>query len=171
MPSVPQLADGFDTAFVVAAPTVLQECESDDDDRRGPVGAPSQRTTRSPVFSRPRADCQRVRVNQSSVSANRPYQHRSGDIHVLTEPRKCIGDRSNSVVAYGCGAHRDRTRRYDGAGRELVMSFDPPPPEIVTPDALNTRLGPVEFVNGAPTEDAVARVYAGLDFTARSTCS
>jgi hypothetical protein len=45
------------------------------------------------------------------------------------------------------------------------MSFEPPPPEIVTPDALDTRLGPLEFVNGAPTDDTVEKVDENLNFT------
>jgi hypothetical protein len=37
------------------------------------------------------------------------------------------------------------------------------PPAITTPDKVETRLGALEFNDGAPTKDAVARVYDNLD--------
>ena len=57
------------------------------------------------------------------------------------------------------------------ARKELITSIEAPPPEIVAPDALDTRLGRLEFVNGAPTDDTVERVYENLDFTHAQECS
>ena len=39
------------------------------------------------------------------------------------------------------------------------------PPEITTPDKLETRLGALEFKDGAPTASTVEKVYDHLDFT------
>ncbi len=39
------------------------------------------------------------------------------------------------------------------------------PASIRTPDRVQSRLGPLEFRDGAPTEETLARVYDHLDFT------
>ena len=39
------------------------------------------------------------------------------------------------------------------------------PPGIAVPNELDTRLGRLTFVDGAPSEDTVEKVYANLDFT------
>jgi hypothetical protein len=39
------------------------------------------------------------------------------------------------------------------------------PPEITTPDKLETRLGALEFKDGAPSAATVEKVYDNLDFT------
>lgn len=39
------------------------------------------------------------------------------------------------------------------------------PPGIAVPDELETRLGKLTFVDGAPSEDTVDKVYDNLDFT------
>src|SRR5450432_1016644 len=38
-------------------------------------------------------------------------------------------------------------------------------PAISTPDKVETRIGPLEFKDGAPSADTVAKVYDNLDFT------
>jgi len=38
------------------------------------------------------------------------------------------------------------------------------PAELVTPDRIETRIGPLEFTDGIPTAETVERVYENLDF-------
>ena len=38
------------------------------------------------------------------------------------------------------------------------------PASITTPDTLQTRLGTLEFTDGAPTPDTAERLYENLDF-------
>ena len=37
------------------------------------------------------------------------------------------------------------------------------PPEITTPDSVETRLGTLEYKDGAPSTETVAKVYENLD--------
>jgi hypothetical protein len=39
------------------------------------------------------------------------------------------------------------------------------PPAITTPDKVETRIGPLDFKDGMPSRDTVAKVYDNLDFT------
>ena len=39
------------------------------------------------------------------------------------------------------------------------------PPILVTPDTVDTRIGKLEFKDGAPSSDTAAKVYDTLDFT------
>jgi hypothetical protein len=39
------------------------------------------------------------------------------------------------------------------------------PPALVTPDKVETRIGPLEFKDGAPSAETAAKVYDTLDFT------
>ena len=39
------------------------------------------------------------------------------------------------------------------------------PPGIAVPDETDTRLGKLTFVDGAPSDDTVEKVYDNLDFT------
>jgi hypothetical protein len=39
------------------------------------------------------------------------------------------------------------------------------PPILVTPDTVDTRIGKLEFKDGAPSADTAARIYDALDFT------
>ena len=39
------------------------------------------------------------------------------------------------------------------------------PPALITPDKVDTRIGPLQFKDGAPSADTVAKVYDTLDFT------
>ena len=39
------------------------------------------------------------------------------------------------------------------------------PQSIITPDKVETRLGPLEFKDGAPSADTLAKIYDNLDFT------
>ena len=39
------------------------------------------------------------------------------------------------------------------------------PPILVTPDKVETRIGPLQFKDGAPSAETVAKVYDTLDFT------
>ena len=41
----------------------------------------------------------------------------------------------------------------------------PIPPSISTPDKVESRLGPLEFKDGAPSKATLERVYDNLDFT------
>jgi hypothetical protein len=40
----------------------------------------------------------------------------------------------------------------------------PIPPEILTPDSVETRIGRLEFTDGVPTEETARRVYDQIDF-------
>jgi len=40
----------------------------------------------------------------------------------------------------------------------------PIPPSITTPDKVQTRIGPLDFKDGAPSKDTLARVYDNVDF-------
>jgi hypothetical protein len=39
------------------------------------------------------------------------------------------------------------------------------PPSVITPDKVETRLGPLEFKDGAPSAGTLATIYDNLDFT------
>ena len=39
------------------------------------------------------------------------------------------------------------------------------PPAISTPDKVETRIGTVDFKDGMPSKDTIAKVYDNLDFT------
>ena len=45
------------------------------------------------------------------------------------------------------------------------------PPSLVTPDKVDTRLGTLEFKDGAPSAATVEKLYDTLDFTRASTRS
>jgi len=47
---------------------------------------------------------------------------------------------------------------------EVTKGYNTPiPPEIMTPDKVETRIGTLEFFDGLPTEDTVEKVYDNLD--------
>jgi hypothetical protein len=46
---------------------------------------------------------------------------------------------------------------------EMKMTTDIPP-EITTPDSVETRIGRLENRDGAPTKETVEKVYDNLDF-------
>jgi hypothetical protein len=39
------------------------------------------------------------------------------------------------------------------------------PPSLATPDKVETRVGTLDFKNGMPSNDTLAKVYDNLDFT------
>jgi hypothetical protein len=39
------------------------------------------------------------------------------------------------------------------------------PPSITTPDRVEKRIGPLDFKEGMPSRETVAKVYDNLDFT------
>jgi hypothetical protein len=39
------------------------------------------------------------------------------------------------------------------------------PPSLITPDKVETRLGPLEFKSGAPSAETLSKIYDNLDFT------
>ena len=39
------------------------------------------------------------------------------------------------------------------------------PPALITPDQVETRIGPLQFKDGAPSVETAAKVYDTLDFT------
>jgi len=39
------------------------------------------------------------------------------------------------------------------------------PPALITPDKVETRIGPLQFNNGAPSAETAEKVYDTLDFT------
>jgi len=46
----------------------------------------------------------------------------------------------------------------------LPVFAQTPPTSIVTPDKVDTRLGTLEFKDGAPSKATVEKVYDNLDF-------
>ncbi len=44
------------------------------------------------------------------------------------------------------------------------IQYEPIPPSILTPDRIETRLGPLSFFDGYPTAETVDTVYDNLDF-------
>jgi len=41
----------------------------------------------------------------------------------------------------------------------------PIPPSLITPDQVETTLGTLEFKDGAPSAETLAKIYDNLDFT------
>src|SRR5271166_2674723 len=50
------------------------------------------------------------------------------------------------------------------AGAPALPAFAQTPASITTPDRLETRLGTLEFKDGAPSMESVQKVYDNLDF-------
>ena len=50
------------------------------------------------------------------------------------------------------------------AGAAEPIEYEPIPSSILTPDCVATRLGPLEFFDGFPDADTVAKVYDHIDF-------
>ena len=45
------------------------------------------------------------------------------------------------------------------------QTTDQVPPSLITPDKVETRLGPLDFKDGAPSAETLAKIYDNLDFT------
>jgi hypothetical protein len=58
------------------------------------------------------------------------------------------------------------TTTYAADAPKMKMTTDIPP-EITTPDSVETRLGTLKFNDGFPDEATVAKVYDNLDFRGR----
>src|SRR6476469_7488742 len=53
-----------------------------------------------------------------------------------------------------------------GAGiTATAQSNDGIPPSLVTPDKVETRIGTLDFKDGAPSKETLAKVYDNLDIT------
>jgi hypothetical protein len=48
---------------------------------------------------------------------------------------------------------------------QMAVAQAPIPPSISTPDKVDSRLGPLEFKDGAPNAATVAKVYDNMDYT------
>ena len=46
-----------------------------------------------------------------------------------------------------------------------ALAEDAVPPSLITPDRVDTRIGPLDFKNGAPSAATAAKLYDNLDFT------
>src|SRR4029077_14034181 len=46
-----------------------------------------------------------------------------------------------------------------------AQSNDGTPPSLVTPDKVETRIGTLDFKDGAPSKETLAKVYDNIDFT------
>jgi len=51
------------------------------------------------------------------------------------------------------------------AGEATAQTAPAIPPAITTPDKVQTRIGPLDFKDGMPSKETVAKVYDNLDFT------
>jgi hypothetical protein len=87
-----------------------------------------------------------VRFNNQELSANQ------GDI--MTSIRKKV-----SVLAIIIAATAP------GGGSMATAQTAEIPPILVTPDKVDTRIGPLEFKDGAPSAATAEKVYDALDFT------
>jgi hypothetical protein len=66
-----------------------------------------------------------------------------------------------------------RTRIMLAAALVAVLALTTPkmkptadiPPEITTPEKVETRIGPLDFKDGMPSKETIAEVYDNLDFT------
>ena len=54
---------------------------------------------------------------------------------------------------------------FTGDSNTLAQSAAAIPPSLVTPDKVETRIGTLDFKDGAPSKDTLAKVYDNLDFT------
>ena len=55
---------------------------------------------------------------------------------------------------------------------QIPEGFNTPvPSKILTPDHVDSRIGPLDFVDGVPTADTAGRVFDHLDFLRGSRCS
>ena len=61
-----------------------------------------------------------------------------------------------TIVAFDCSLRLRTSRRRAGRGDI--------PPAITTPDKVETRIGTLEFKDGAPSAETVQKVYDSLDF-------
>ena len=52
-----------------------------------------------------------------------------------------------------------------GEAQERYRMTTPIPPEITTPDTVDTRIGTLKFFDGVPTKETAAMVYDQLDFS------
>ncbi len=54
---------------------------------------------------------------------------------------------------------------FTGCATNLATAQSTIPPSLITPDRVESRLGALEFKDGMPGKDTLARVYDHLDFT------
>jgi hypothetical protein len=56
---------------------------------------------------------------------------------------------------------------FTGSATQPATAQTPPtiPPQLVTPDKVETRLGTLQFKDGAPSKETVEKIYDNLDFT------
>jgi hypothetical protein len=54
---------------------------------------------------------------------------------------------------------------FSGGREAAAQSTSGIPPAITTPDKVETRIGTLEFKDGAPSAETVTKVYDNLDFT------
>ncbi len=68
---------------------------------------------------------------------------------------------SLNLLIAGCAG----TQARDESGTESAAEvYAPPPPSVLTPGRVETRLGTLEFFDGLPTEQTVQKLYDQLDF-------
>jgi hypothetical protein len=51
------------------------------------------------------------------------------------------------------------------AGEATAQTSSAIPPAITTPDKVETRMGTLDFKDGVPSKETVAKIYDNLDFT------
>src|SRR5437870_773487 len=54
---------------------------------------------------------------------------------------------------------------FTGGNEAASQTSTPISPAITTPDKVETRIGTLDFKDGMPSKDTVAKVYDNLDFT------
>ena len=73
--------------------------------------------------------------------------------------------RTKSIIAaaFACAVAFTTTNIHAQTAPKMKITTDIPP-EITTPDRIETRIGTLEYKDGAPSKSTVDKVYDNLDF-------
>ena len=94
---------------------------------------------------------------------NSPGLSRLGTIKLQFPVREGAGMKSLHRVALASAGAALTTAFV--AAQERYKMTTPIPPEITTPDKVETRIGTLNFVDGVPTEETATKAYDQLDLS------
>ncbi len=70
-----------------------------------------------------------------------------------------------TLIMWGCQAPEDQNQSLKNQEQDIMNLYNTPIPEkILTPDAVETRIGTLHFFDGLPTDETTQKVYDNLDF-------
>ena len=95
---------------------------------------------------------------------NSPGLSRLGTIKLQFSVREGAGMKSLHRVALASAGALALTTAFVAAQERYKMTT-PIPPEITTPDKVETRIGTLNFVDGVPTEETATKAYDQLDLS------